>query len=64
MHRLFGVPRGRNTAQELTLLLPLLCYHVASNAEIQPLQSWLQLHVHALPQPVVHSEGPQQDEEH
>lgn len=45
----------------LTLSLSLLGHHVATNAEVQPLQCGLQPHIHSVPQPVVHSEGPHHD---
>lgn len=45
----------------LTLPLSLLGHHVATNTEVQPLQSWLQPYVDSIPQSVVHSEGPHHD---
>lgn len=55
---------GARRGTELTLPLALPRYHVSPDTEVQPLQQGLQAQVHALPQPVVHGQGPQQDEEH
>lgn len=45
----------------LTLSLSLLGHHVATDTEVQPLQSWLQSYTHSIPQSVVHSKGPHHD---
>lgn len=45
----------------LTLSLSLLGHHVATDTEVQPLQSWLQPDIGSIPQSVVHSKGPQHD---
>lgn len=55
---------GATNSPELTLPLALPGHHVSADAEVQALQDGLQAQVQALPQPVVHGQGPQQHHEH
>lgn len=51
----------RNLPMTLTLSISLLGHHIATDTEIQPLQSWLQPHIGSVPQSMVHGKGPHHD---
>lgn len=52
------------TTRLLTLVVERLGHHVSANAEVQPLQDWLQLHKHALENPVVRRQRGQEHHQH